>query len=132
MGGKWVCVNTYLVFRGKNSVYTHCSGGKSQYILIFPGGKQSIYSFFRGENVYGGKNEYVTPDLPLCLSTGPLWPGGSIFLPKINFYDGFLLMWCNFDILTTCIPKFPEHVCLTACRPIRSTSCRAQVEGPHS
>jgi hypothetical protein len=24
-------------------------GGKSQYILIFPGGKLSIYSFFRGE-----------------------------------------------------------------------------------
>jgi hypothetical protein len=23
--------------------------GKSQYILIFPGGKLSIYSFFRGE-----------------------------------------------------------------------------------
>ena len=62
-GEKLVCVNTYLDFRGENSVYSHFSGGKSQYILIFPGGKLSIYSFFRGEiSVYthfsGEKNEY--------------------------------------------------------------------------
>ena len=43
MGRKWVCVNTYLVFRGENSVYTHFSGVESQYILIFPGGKLSIH-----------------------------------------------------------------------------------------
>jgi hypothetical protein len=24
------------------------------------------------------------PDLPLCLSTGPGWPGEAIFLPKIK------------------------------------------------
>jgi hypothetical protein len=41
---KWVCVNTYLVFRGENSVYTH-----------FSGGNLSIYSFFRGNTEYGGK-----------------------------------------------------------------------------
>jgi hypothetical protein len=28
LGGKWVCVNTYLVFRGESSVYTPISGGK--------------------------------------------------------------------------------------------------------
>ena len=48
---KLVCVNTYLVFRGENSVYTQFSGGggKSQYIQIIPGGKLSIYSFFQGK-----------------------------------------------------------------------------------
>ena len=60
-GEKWVCVNTYLDFRGGNSVYTHFFGGKSRYILIFPGGKLSIYSFFRGEKWVWGKNDYVTP-----------------------------------------------------------------------
>ena len=40
------------------------------------------------------------PDLPLCLSTGPRWPGGvggggSSSCQK-HFYDGFLLMWFNF------------------------------------
>ena len=57
-GKKGVCANTNLVFRGENLVYTHFSGGKSQYILIFrgksqyilifPGVNLSIYSFFRG------------------------------------------------------------------------------------
>jgi hypothetical protein len=42
-----------LVFRGKNSVYTHFSGGEI-----------SVYTHFSGEkNEYGGKNEYVTPVL---------------------------------------------------------------------
>ena len=39
------------------------------------------------------------PDLPLCLGVlkhrASLAEGGRIFLP-IFFYDGFLLMWCNF------------------------------------
>jgi hypothetical protein len=43
----------------------------------------------------------------VCLSTGPHLPA------KKKIYDGFLLMWCSFNILT--IPKFPEHVCLIAC-----------------
>ena len=30
-----------LTFRGERSVYTEFSGGKDQYILIFPGGKMS-------------------------------------------------------------------------------------------
>ena len=42
----------------------------------------------------------------------PVDQGAPIFLPKLFFYDGFLLMWCNLKILI--IPKFPEHVCLTA------------------
>ena len=57
--------------------------------------------------------------LPLCLGVlkhrAPLGKGGgggaSYYQKK--YYDGFLLMWCNFNILP--IPKFPEHVCLTAC-----------------
>ena len=59
-------------FRGGNSVYTHFSGGKSRYILIFPGGKLSIYSlysFFWGEKWVWGKNEYVTPVLKYTRST---------------------------------------------------------------
>jgi hypothetical protein len=69
-GKKGVCANTNLVFRGENLVYTHFSGGKSQYILIFrgksqyilifPGVNLSIYSFFRG-----GGEEYVTPVLSI-------------------------------------------------------------------
>jgi len=39
------------------------------------------------------------PDLPLCLGVlkhmAPL-ARGPIFLPNKKFYDGFLLMWCNF------------------------------------
>ena len=31
----------------------------------------------------------------MCLSTGPRWPGGLIFLPRI-VYDGFLLLSCKF------------------------------------
>jgi len=57
------------------------------------------------------------PDLPLCLGVvkhrAPVargGGGGSIFLPKYIFYDGFLLMWYNLKILT--IPKFSEHVML--------------------
>ena len=49
--GKWVCVNTYLVFRGENSVYTHFSEGKSQYILIFPGGTEYMLIFQGGKLV---------------------------------------------------------------------------------
>ena len=55
------------------------------------------------------------PDLPLCIGVlhyRALLASGSIFLPKKCFYDGFFLMWCNFNILT--IPKFPQHVCLIA------------------
>ena len=55
MGGKLVCVNTYLVFRGENSVYTNFSEGEMSVYTHFSGGKLSIYSFFRGENEYGGK-----------------------------------------------------------------------------
>jgi hypothetical protein len=29
----------------------------------------------------------------VCLSTGPVWPGGPSSCQKM---DGFLLMWCNF------------------------------------
>jgi hypothetical protein len=33
----------------------------------------------------------------VCLSTGPRWQKGGGHLPvKQFFYDGFLLMWCNF------------------------------------
>ena len=58
-GGGNEYVLTHTLFSGGvgNSVYTHFSEGKSQYVLIFPGRKLSIYSFFRGEN------EYVTPVL---------------------------------------------------------------------
>ena len=56
---------------------------------------------------------YSVPDLPLFLGVlkhrAPLARGGG----KKNVYEAFLLMWCNLKILT--IPKFPEHVCLTAC-----------------
>jgi hypothetical protein len=45
-GGK---INTYLVFRGENSVYTHFSGWEISVYTHFSGGKLSIYSFFRGE-----------------------------------------------------------------------------------
>ena len=31
----------------------------------------------------------------VCLRTGPRWPGGQSSCHNI-FYDGFLLMWCNF------------------------------------
>ena len=54
----------------------------------------------------------------VCLSTGSLWPGGGdIFLPQF-FYDGCLLMWCNF--------KF-EGVLFQS--DFRHTSFRAQVRG---
>ena len=46
------------------------------------------------------------PDLPFCLCVlmhmDPL--------AKNVFYDGVLLMWCNFKF-----DGVPEHVCLTAC-----------------
>ena len=61
------------------------------------------------------------PDLPLWLGvlkhSAPLVRGeggGPSSCPKKN-YDGFLLMWCNFKILT--IPTFPEHVGLSGLPP---------------
>ena len=45
--------NPIKIGEGENEyVLTHTliSGGKIQYILIFPGGNLSIYSFFRGGN----------------------------------------------------------------------------------
>jgi hypothetical protein len=38
-GGKF---SIYSFFRGEISVYTHFSGGKTEYILIFPGRKMSM------------------------------------------------------------------------------------------
>jgi hypothetical protein len=74
------------------------------------------------------------PDLPLCLGVlkhrAPLG-GGAIFLPNIFFYDGFLLMWCNFKFEGVLFRSDSRHNnrfdCL--CRPTRSTSFRAQVRG---
>ena len=41
----------------------------------------------------------AAPDLPLCLGVvkhrAPV-ARGTIFLPKMFVYDGFLLIWCNF------------------------------------
>ena len=56
MGEKLVCVNTYLIFRGENSVYTYFSGGKSQYILIFPWEKTEYILIFPGGKMSMGKN----------------------------------------------------------------------------
>ena len=51
--------NPIKIGEGKNEyVLTHTwiSGGKIQYILIFPGGEISVYTHFSGEkNEYGGK-----------------------------------------------------------------------------
>ena len=56
--------------RGETSVYTQISPlkirGKDEYILIFPGEKL-VYTHFSGGKMSRGKNEYVTPDLPLRL-----------------------------------------------------------------
>jgi hypothetical protein len=38
--------------------------GKNEYILIFPGEKL-VYTHFSGGEMSRGKNEYVTPDLPI-------------------------------------------------------------------
>ena len=54
---------------------------------------------------------HAVPDLPLCL--GVLNQVGSIFLPKQIFTMDFCLRGAILNILT--IPKFSEHVCLTAC-----------------
>jgi hypothetical protein len=75
-GEKWVCVNTYLVFRGENSVYTNFSGGKSQYILIFPERKLSIYSFSGGKMSMGEKwvcNSSLQPIGPIVPNWAPRW-----------------------------------------------------------
>ena len=43
---------------------------------------------------------YSVPDLPLCLGVlkhrASLARGGASSSCQKNFYDGFLLMWCNF------------------------------------
>jgi hypothetical protein len=58
-----------IEYEGETSMYTQISPlkirGKDEYILIFPGeklvytdlsgGKTSIYSFFRGKKLVGGK-----------------------------------------------------------------------------
>jgi hypothetical protein len=43
---------------------------------------------------------------------GPVGQGGHLLVPNM-FYDGFVLTWCNFKFEG--VPKFPEHVCLSAC-----------------
>ena len=103
MGGKWVCVNTYLNFRGGNSVYTNFSGGKwvwgkmsiAEYILIFPGG-----------NWVWGKNEYATPE--------HLWNfngySHSLVHPEIIFPSRFSLSKNNFwDYETQIVRDYDRH-----------------------
>ena len=85
---------------------------------------------------YKSDNEdmYTVPDLPLCLGVLkhriPL-AGGPIFLPKIFFYDGFLLMRSNFEIEGVLFRSDSRHNdrvdCL--CRPTGPSSFRAQVRG---
>ena len=43
----------------------------------------------------------------VCLSIWSRSSRGPIFLQRKKNYEGFLLMWCNFKILT--IPKFLDH-----------------------
>ena len=68
------------------------------------------------------------PDLPLRLGVlkhrAPFVRrgGGEVGHLSAKF---LFTMGGNFNILT--IPKFPEHVCLTACRPTGSTSFSAQL-----
>ena len=63
----------------------------------------------------------TVPDLPLCLSTGPRWPGGLSSFPKKFFTMDFCLCGAILNLSDlkqrniSTIPKFPEHVCLTAC-----------------
>ena len=66
------------------------------------------------------------PDLPLRLGVlkhrAPFVRRGEVgHLSAKTFFT----MGCNFNILT--IPRFPEHACLTACRPTGSTSFSVQL-----
>ena len=70
----------------------------------------------KAQSVSAGFTIVLKHRAPLARGEGP------IFLQKNIFYDGFLLMWCKFNILT--IPKFPEHVCLTACVGLHDPSMR--------
>ena len=65
------------------------------------------------------------PDLPLRL--GVLKHGLVCQEGEVGHLSAktFFTMGCNFNILT--IPKFPEHVCLTACRPTGTTPFSAQL-----
>ena len=69
----------------------------------------------------------------VCLSTWTRWPGGegASSCQKKEFYDGFLLLWCNFKfegVLFRSDSRHNDRVdCL--CRPTGSTSFMAQVRG---
>ena len=57
MGEKLVYVYAYQIFRGGKTGYIPIfPRRKIWYILDFPGGNMSIYSFFRGEIIVWGKN----------------------------------------------------------------------------
>ena len=54
----------------------------------------------------------VLPDLPLCLGVlkhrAPLARGGAYSCQK-KFYDGFLLMWCNFKFESVLLWSDSRH-----------------------
>ena len=61
---------------------------------------------------------HPVPDLPLCLAQGP----ANIFFTWIFAYV--------VQFLT--IPKFPEHVCLTACVGLPGLLPQRPSKGPHN
>ena len=79
----------------------------------------------------------AVPDLPLCLGVlkhrAPLTKGGGGWgvVLSIFFYDGFLLMWCNFKFEGVMFRSYSRHNdrvdCL--CKSTGSASFRAQVRG---
>jgi len=59
----------------------------------------SLYLYSHVAGLQNNQTTQTVPDLPLCLGVhkhrAPLARGAHL-LPKNVFYDGFLLMWCNF------------------------------------
>ena len=51
---------------------------------------------------------WSVPDLPLCLSTGPRWPGGFIFLPSNCFTMDLCLCGAILNLKAFCFGAIPD------------------------
>ena len=76
-------------------LHTHTSGGQC----------------LRQQHTNKELNRYSVPDLLLCLSTGPVL-GFCVIYNSFEFVADAVYIS---DLIFLTIPKFPEHVCLTAC-----------------
>jgi hypothetical protein len=76
--------------------------------------------------------QHSVPELPLCLSTGPRWPGGASSSCQFFFTMDFCLCGAILYLKAFCLGAIPDimtELIVYGSVPTRSTSFRAKVRG---